>query len=93
MRSLQSSHSHFNIIGKKRELCLKTNLDGFIALYKAQLVAKGFHQHPIIIDYKDTFNPIIKLQTIKKVVCISLSKCWYLMQMNVNNAFLTDTLS
>lgn len=67
MRSLHPSHSHFNIIRKKWELCPKTNLDGFVALYKTQLVAKGFHQHPII-DYKDTFNPIIKLQTIKIVL-------------------------
>jgi hypothetical protein len=90
--SLVPPQSHFNVIGNKWVFRLKRNPDGSISRYKARLVAKGFHQRPGI-DYKDTFSPVIKPQTIKIVLCISLSKGWSLMQMDVNNAFLNGILN
>lgn len=45
------------------------------------------------IDYEDTFSLVIKPQTIKLVLCITLSKSWPLMQMDVNNAFLNGTFN
>jgi histone deacetylase 1/2 len=83
---------HYNVIGNKWVFRLKRNPDGSISRYKARLVAKGFHQRPGI-DYKDTFSPVIKPQTIKLVLCIALSKGWSLTQMDVNNAFLHGTIS
>jgi histone deacetylase 1/2 len=83
---------HYNVIGNKWVFRLKRNPDGSISRYKARLVAKGFHQRPGI-DYKDTFSPVIKPQTIKIVLCIALSKGWSLTQMDVNNAFLHGTIS
>ena len=65
-RSLVLSQPHFNVIENKWVFRLKRNSNGLIARYKARLVAKGFHQRPDI-DYKDTFSPVIKLQTIKIV--------------------------
>jgi hypothetical protein len=55
------------------------------------LVAKGFHQRPGI-DFKDTFSPVIKPQTIKMVLCIALPKGWTISQMDVNNVFLHGTI-
>lgn len=37
--------------------------DGLISRYKAQLVAKGFHQHAGL-DFSETFSPVINLTTI-----------------------------
>jgi len=67
--SLVLSQPHFNVIGNKWVFHLKRNPDGSIARYKAWLVAKGFHQR-LGIDYKDTFSPVIKPQTIKIVLCM-----------------------
>lgn len=47
---------------------LKSNASGNIERHKAHLVAKGFHQQPSI-HYDETYNPIIKPQTI----CLLLS--------------------
>jgi len=90
--SLVPNQPHFNIIGHKWVFHLKRDLDGSIVCHKGWLVAKGFHQQPGI-DYKDTFSPVIKPQTIKIVLCIAISKGWSLTQMDVNNAFLHGTIS
>lgn len=63
---------HYNVIGNKWVFRLKRNPDGTISRYKARQVAKGFHQRPGL-DFKDTFNPVIKPQTIKLVLCLALS--------------------
>lgn len=41
---------------------LKRHPDGSIAHFKAQLVAKDYHQQPGL-DFVETFNPIIKPAT------------------------------
>lgn len=73
---------HYNVIGNKWVFRLKRNPDGSISRYKARLVAKGFHQR-LGIDYKETFSPVIKPQTIKIVLCIALSKSWSLTNCSV----------
>ena len=42
--ALVPPRSGHNIVGNKWVFRIKQNLDGFIALYKARLIAKGFHQ-------------------------------------------------
>ena len=42
---------------------IKRNPNGNIFPYKAQLVAKGFHQQ-LGFDYNETFSPIVKWVTI-----------------------------
>lgn len=56
------------------------------------MVAKGFTQTPGL-DFKETFAPVVKPQTIKVVLTIALGHGWTLHQMDVNNAFLQGKLS
>ena len=66
--------------------------DGFVDMYKAQLVFKGFHQRPSI-DYHDTFNLIVKPTTVRLVLSLATSHEWCLYQLDVNTAFLQGSLN
>nr|KYP42598.1 Retrovirus-related Pol polyprotein from transposon TNT 1-94 [Cajanus cajan] len=85
--SLVPPQPHYNVIRNKWVFRIKRNTDGSIARHKARMVAKGFHQRPGL-DFKETFSPVIKPQTIKIVLCLALSRNWSICHMDVNNAFL-----
>ena len=51
------------------------------------LVAKGYTQQNEI-NYSTTFNPVIKVITIRTILTIIISKRWILRQLNISNAFL-----
>jgi hypothetical protein len=70
---------------------IKRRADGILDRYKARLVAKGFKQQ-YVIDYEDTFSPVIKSTTIRIVLSIAVSKGWYLRQLDVQNVFLHGNL-
>lgn len=89
---LVPAHPTQNVIGCKWVFRIKRNPDGSINRYKAQLVAKGFHQRSGL-DYSDTFSPVVKMATIQVVLCIAWSRNWKLRQMDINNAFLNGTLT
>jgi Reverse transcriptase (RNA-dependent DNA polymerase) len=55
------------------------------------LVAIRYTQHEGI-DYFETFNPVVKLATIRVVLSIALSQGWSLHQLDVNNVFLHGDL-
>ena len=55
------------------------------------MVAKGFHQRPIV-DYLDTFNPVVKPTTVRVVLSLAISQGWSLHQLDANNAFLQGHL-
>ncbi|XP_019430787.1 PREDICTED: uncharacterized protein LOC109338103 [Lupinus angustifolius] len=76
-----------NLVGCKWLFRIKRNPDGTIARYKARLVAKGFTQTPDI-DFKETFSPMVKPQTIKVVLTLALHYQWLMHQLDINNAFL-----
>lgn len=80
-----------NIVGCKWLFRIKRNSDGSISRYKARLVAKGFTQCPGI-DFKETFAPVVRPQTIKVILTLALSKSWPMHQLDVNNAFLQGAL-
>jgi hypothetical protein len=81
-----------NIVGCKWLFRVKRNPNGTISRYKARLVAKGFTQTPGI-DFKETFSPVVKPQTIKVVLTIALARGWSMHQLDVNNAFLQGNLT
>lgn len=78
---------HRKVIGYKWLFKIKRNLDGSIARRKGRLMAKGCSQVPSC-DFKETFSPVVKLDTIRTILSIAVSKQWSLRQVDVNNAFL-----
>ena len=81
-----------NLAGCKWVYRVKYNADGSILKYKAQLVAKGFHQTPGV-DYEETFIPVIKAPTICVIFSLVVTYDWDIQQVNVNNAFLNEDLT
>lgn len=51
------------LVGNKWIFRIKRNPDSSIARYKTRLVAKDFHQRPVL-DYSATFSPVIKPPTV-----------------------------
>jgi hypothetical protein len=55
------------------------------------LIAKGFKQR-YGLDYEDTFNPVVKMATIRIIFSIAMTNGWCLKQLDVQNAFLHGIL-
>lgn len=58
---------------------------------KACLVANGYNQHSGL-DYKETFNPVVKPITIRTILSIAIVNGWELRQLDVNSALLHGPL-
>lgn len=69
----------------------KTNADGLIERYKAQLVAKGYHQC-LSIDFVGTFSPVVKPTTVRLLLSMAVSQDWVVHELAISNAFLHGKL-
>src|SRR4051812_8931341 len=69
----------------------KTNADGNVTVYKAQLVVKGFRQIQGI-DYDETFSPIAKLKSVRIMLAIAAYYDYEICQMDVKTAFLNGDI-
>lgn len=79
------------IVGIKWVYRVKYHPDGSISKYKTRLVAKGYHQTQMI-DFFETFNPVVKPCTIRIVLSLAVMKHWPIRRLDVNNAFLNGVL-
>ncbi|GJZ86799.1 ribonuclease H-like domain-containing protein [Tanacetum coccineum] len=70
----------------------KFHTDGTLSRYKARLVANGSSQQ-LGVDFDETFSPVVKPATIRKVLSLAVSCKWPIHQLDVKNAFLNGDLS
>lgn len=73
-------------VTSKWVFCLKRNSDGNIERYKARLYARGFTKIKNV-DYKETFSPTTRYDSIRIVLSIAARKNYEFQQFDVKTAF------
>ena len=81
-----------NVVTCRWIFTLKYNPDGTVNRHKARLVARGFTQ-TYGIDYKETFSPVVRLNSIQVLLSLVVNQDWPLHQLDVSNAFLYGDLT
>ncbi|GJY79078.1 ribonuclease H-like domain-containing protein [Tanacetum coccineum] len=70
----------------------KFHADRTLSHYKACLVSNG-STYQLGVDFDETFSPVVKPATIRKVLSLAVSRKWLIYQLDVKNAFLNSDLS
>ena len=78
-------------IGSKWVYKVKTGADGSLERYKARLVAQGFAQR-YGSDYDETFCPVVRQESLRVLIALSVQHGLKLQQVDVTTAFLNGTL-
>ena len=78
-------------VGSKWVFKTKVNADGKIECYKARLVAQGFSQR-FGSDYDETFSPVVRLESLRTLIGLSVYYRLQLHQLDVTTAFLNGQL-
>ena len=78
-------------VGNKWVFKLKTDEDGKIERYKARLVAQGYTEI-FGMDYAETFCPVVRLESVRALMALSVQHKFHLHQMDVTTAFLNGEL-
>ena len=65
--------------------------NGLVEWYKARLVAQGYSQRPGV-DCEDTFSPVVRFESVRAVIALSVKYNLKLYQMDVTTAFLNGEL-
>ena len=60
--------------------------------YKARLVAQGFSQK-YGQDYDETFSPVVRFESLRMIIALSVQRCLKVHQMDVTTAFLNGELN
>lgn len=76
-------------IGSKWVYKVNIHSNGTSERYKTRLVAKVNNQI-YGIYYVDSFSPVAKVVTVRIQLALSISKGWFLYQIDINNSFLHD---
>ena len=79
------------LVGSKWVYKVKTGADGRVQKYKARLVAQGFTQK-FGTDYDETFCPVIRQESLRMLIALSVQYGLQLHQMDVTTAFLNGIL-
>ena len=80
-----------HILGSKWVFAYKLDKDNNLTRFKARCVAQGFTQIPGL-NYNETFSPVVKIESIRMAVAMSLFYNMEMEQMDVSTAFLYGTL-
>ena len=70
----------------------KINPDGSLNVFKARLVAQGYSQ-TLGINYGDTYSPVIRFETIRTVLSLTVQNDFEVHNMDVSTAFLNGNLT
>ena len=75
-------------VGSKLVYKIKTGADGNIERYKARLVAQGFTQ----ADHDETFSPVVKIESFRVLIALSVQYGFQLRHVDVKTTFLNGDL-
>ena len=78
-------------VGSKWVFKKKTGADGSVQRYKARLVAQGYTQK-YGTDYNETFCPVVRQESLRLLITLSVQYGLKLHQVDVATAFLNGTL-